>query len=210
SIGQSVPRHWVGGEMQLYMDILGGMSIKAEYMMGINTYPGAGGSFPVADPVQTTLTNDTLTMTYLFTNTQEIIPTIRRNFMGGYVYLIKNVGERNQFAFRWDFFDPNTKLTGNQIGVVQYNNSSSDVKTSTTMVGTNPVIVLNEVTNHVVDNSLKSGSSDITYHTLTFAWNYYFTENLRIQVAYEMPFNEKVGVEVFPQNVFTLRLQAKF
>ena len=210
TIGQSVNRHWVGGEMQLYMDILGGMAIKAEYMMGINAYPGAVGSFSVQDPMQTTLANDTLTMTYFTTNTNEIKPTIRRNFMGGYVYLIKNIGKRNQFAFRWDFYDPNTKLKGDQIGVVKYNNGSSDAQTITTIDGTNPVIVLNETTKNVVANSLKSGSSDITYHTLTFAWNYFFTDNLRIQVAYEMPFNEKVGVDVFPQNVFTLRLQAKF
>ncbi|NQV02010.1 MAG: hypothetical protein HQ542_05160 [Bacteroidia bacterium] len=234
TIGQHVTRHWLGGEMQFYMNFLGGMTIRAEYMMGINAYPGAVGSFSVEDPMQTTLANDTLTMTYLITNTQEIKPTIRRNFKGGYVYLIKNIGKRNQFAFRWDFFDPNTKLSGNQIGVVKYDNSSSDVKTNMIINGTNPVIILNEITNNIVDNSLKSGSSDITYHTVTFAWNYFFTDNLKIQVAYEMPFNEKVGVDasgnsnlvkkytvndqtvynnysrVFPQNVFTIRLQAKF
>ena len=234
TVGQSVNRHWVGGEMQLYMDILGGMAIKAEYMMGINAYPGAVGSFSIQDPMQTALANDTLTMTNLITNTNQINPTIRRNFMGGYVYLIKNIGKRNQFAFRWDFYDPNTKLTGDQIGVTKYDNGSSDVKTTTTIDGSNPVIVLNEITRTVTASSLKSGSSDISYNTLTFAWNYFFTDNLRIQVAYEMPFNEKVGVDAsgnsnlvkkytvndqtvyndysraFPQNIFTLRLQAKF
>jgi len=234
TIGQSVTRHWVGGEMQLYMDILGGMAIKAEYMMGINAYPGAVGSFSVQDPMETTLANDTLTMTNMITNTNQINPTIRRNFMGGYVYLIKNIGKRNQFAFRWDFFDPNTKLGKEEIGVVKYDNSSSDVVTNKTIDGTNPVIVLNNVTNNVIKNTLKSGSSDITYHTLTFAWNYFFTDNLKIQVAYEMPFNEKVAFDasgnsnlvkkytvndqtvyndysrIFPQNIFTLRLQAKF
>ncbi|TSA26648.1 MAG: hypothetical protein D4R67_07490 [Bacteroidetes bacterium] len=234
TVGKSIDRHWVGGEMQLYMDILGGMAIKAEYMMGINAYPGAVGSFSVANPVQTTLANDTLMMTYLTTNTQQINPAICRNFMGGYVYLIKNIGKRNQFALRWDFYDPNTKLKGDQIGVVKYENGTSDIQTTTTIDGSNPVVVLNETTKNIVANSLKSGTSDVTYHTLTFAWNYFFTDNLRIQVAYEIPFNEKVGVDasgnsnlvkkytvndqtvdndysrVFPQNVFTLRLQAKF
>jgi len=118
--------------------------------------------------------------------------------------------------------------------VTKYDNGSSDVKTTTTIDGSNPVIVLNEITRTVTASSLKSGSSDISYNTLTFAWNYFFTDNLRIQVAYEMPFNEKVGVDAsgnsnlvkkytvndqtvyndysraFPQNIFTLRLQAKF
>lgn len=234
TIGQSVTRHWIGGEMQLYLDILGGMSVKAEYMMGINAYPGAVGNFSVEDPLETTLVNDTLTLTNMITNTNRINPTIRRNFMGGYVYLIKNIGKRNQFAFRWDFYDPNTKLTADQIGVVKYDQSSSDAQTTTMMEGTNPVIVLNKTINNVVTNSLKSGTSDITYHTLTFAWNYFFTDNLKVQVAYEMPFNEKVSVDasgesnlvkkytvngqtvyndynrIFPQNIFTLRLQAKF
>ncbi|MBE0648496.1 MAG: hypothetical protein IH596_12010 [Bacteroidales bacterium] len=234
SVGQSVNRHWVGGEMQLYMDILGGMSIKAEYMMGINAYPGAVGSFSVQDPFHTTLVNDTLMMTNMITNTNQINPTIRRNFMGGYVYLIKNIGKRNQFAFRWDFYDPNTKLNGNQIGVVKYDNGSSDIKTTTTIDGSNPVIVLNETTKTVTTNTLKSGTSDLSYNTFTFAWNYFFTDNLRIQLAYEMPIAEKVGVDAsgnsnlvkqytvndktitnnynkgFSQNVVTIRLQAKF
>lgn len=234
TVGQSVTRHWVGGEMQLYLDLLGGMSIKAEYMMGINAFPGAVGSFSVEDPLMTTLANDTLTMTYVTSNTQQINPTIRRNFMGGYIYLIKNIGKRNQFAVRWDFYDPNTKLNRNQIGVVKYDNGTSDIQTTTTIDGFNPVVVLNETTRTITVNSLKSGSSDVSYNTLTVAWNYFFSDNLRIQVAYEMPFNERVGVDasgnsnlvkkytvndqpvyndysrVFPQNVFTLRLQAKF
>ncbi|MFC2102188.1 porin [Bacteroidota bacterium] len=234
TVGDNITRHWFGAEMQLHMNVLGGMEIRAEYLMGVNAYSGALGSFSIEDPVQMTLANDTLSMTYLTTNTNQINPSIRRNFMGGYVYLIKNIGKRNQFAFRWDFYDPNTKLSGNQIGVTGYDASTSDIQTTTTFDGTNPVIVLNEITDNVTDNSLKSGSSDITYHTFTFAWNYFFTKNLRIQVAYEMPINEKVGVDasgnsnlvkkydindmtvyndysrVYPQNIFTLRLQAKF
>ena len=233
-IGSSVTRHWFGGEMQFFMDILGGMEIRAEYMMGINAYPGAVGSFTTEDPLQLTLANDTLTMTHLTINTNEINPTIRRNFMGGYVYFIKNIGKRNQFAFRWDFYDPNTKLSGNQIGNTKYDASTTDIIKNSTIGGNNPVVVLNEITENVEDISLKSGSADITYHTLTFAWNYFFTNNLRIQIAYEMPFNEKVGKDangnsnlvkeytvndmkvyndysrVFPQNVLTIRFQAKF
>jgi len=161
AVGQSVDRQWFGGEFQLYMDVLGGMEIRAEYLMGVNAYPGAVGSFTIEDPMQISLANDTLSMTSMITNTDEVNPTIRRNFIGGYVYLIKNIGKRNQFAFRWDFYDPNTKLSGNQIGVVGYDASTSDIQTTTTIDGTNPVVVLNEITENITDNSRKGNQDSI-------------------------------------------------
>lgn len=32
--------------------------------------------------------------------------------MGYYAYLIKNVGKKNQFVARYDYYDPNTSLSG--------------------------------------------------------------------------------------------------
>ncbi|HPT04061.1 MAG TPA: hypothetical protein PLG86_02875, partial [Bacteroidales bacterium] len=80
-----------------------------------------------------------------------------------------------------------------------------------------------------------SGVSDIAYNTLTLAWNYYLNDNIRFTLAYEMPMNEKTNAvdskgnylvydkgtvngitkynhynDVFSQNTFTLRVQAKF
>jgi outer membrane protein W len=46
----------------------------------------------------------------------------------------------------------------------------------------------------VVSNTLKSGTSDIKYQTITLAYTYYFDDNIKIMVAYAIPMNQKVGV----------------
>ena len=39
-------------------------------------------------------------------------PNKLRNFSGYYIYFIKNIGSKNQFVAKYDFYDPNTKLSG--------------------------------------------------------------------------------------------------
>ena len=192
-VGKALNRNWLGAEMQLYMDVLGGMAIKGEFMMGKNAYPGYTGKATVADPVQTTLTGDTLTMNYLTTTTSTIRPNIERNFMGYYIYLIKNIGKKNTLAIRWDYYDPNTKLKGDQIGVVKYDASSTTSTTQTDASYGAQSLVVNNTTKNVVSNTYKSGIDDIAYGTLSVAWNYYFSDNIRFQLAYDYPINEKVG-----------------
>ena len=60
--------------------------------------------------------NDTLWLTTTKTSTTSSRPAIERNFSGYYIYLIKNIGTRNQFVARYDAFDPNTKLSGDAAG----------------------------------------------------------------------------------------------
>ena len=81
--------------------------------------------------------------------------------------------------------------------------------------------------------------NDIAFGTWTFAWTYYFSDNIKIQLAYSIPVNQKVPAPVYnktgketsgvvtsytvnnisgtydysklvKQNFLTLRLQAKF
>lgn len=162
AIGKPLHRNWFGTELRFYADVLGGLALKGEFMMGQNASAS--------------------------------IPNIERKFMGYYVYLIKNAGKRNQFALRWDYYDPNTKLGGKEIG---------------TSTGT-----------------YKSGLDDLAYSDLTVAWNYYFSDNIRFQLAYDYPINEKADIsksytvngekvindynEVFPQSTVTARVQVKF
>ena len=162
AIGKPLHRNWFGAELRFYADVLGGLALKSEFMMGQNASAS--------------------------------IPNIEREFMGYYVYLIKNAGRRNQFALRWDYYDPNTKLGGKEIG------SST--------------------------GTYKSGLDDLAYSDLTVAWNYYFSDNIRFQLAYDYPINEKADIsksytvngekvindynEVFPQSTVTARVQVKF
>ena len=234
AVGNKLNKTWFGGEFRMFLDLWGGLSIKGEYIMGTNSFLGYNLTTKVVSPVTTTVSNDTLTLTNLTTSTTAFRPNIYRNFMGGYVYLIKNIGKRHQVAFRYDFYDPNTKLKNDEIGVTKYGGTFTSAKTTTSVTPGSPVIIQNNKTTTTVNSSFKSGIDDICYQTITMAYNYNFTDNIRIQVAYEMPFNEKVGVNdkgignviqtstvnnlpivndystVFPQNVLTVRLQAKF
>jgi phosphate-selective porin len=86
NVGDYLKKQWFGGEVRIYSDLLGGTSIKAEYIAG---------------------TNSGASTTALKTDPNKI-----RNFSGYYIYLVKNIGNKNQLVARYDFYDPNTKLSG--------------------------------------------------------------------------------------------------
>jgi len=235
NIGQLIRKNWVGFEGQLYFDFLGGLALKGEYIFGVNGTPGYTAKTSVVSPMTSSIKNDTLTLTTLTTNTTTSRPAIERNFSGYYIYLIKNIGKHHQVAARYDYYDPNTKLASDQIGVAKWD---AAVKTTTTdkftYAGTDPVVATDAQTKTVVVNNLKSGTSDIKYQTITLAYTYFFDDNIKIMLGYEIPLNKKVGVnsagvgnvttaysvngvpgvwdysDQIKQNTLTLRLQVKF
>lgn len=152
-VGDKLKKELFGLEMQAYYDFLGGMSLKGEYIRG--TYSGTTNSTQVNS---------------LF-NANKV-----RNVEGYYVTLVKNIGVRNVAAFRYDVFDPNTKLSGD------------DVKTK----------------------------DDLKYNNYSFSWQYFFDDHIKIMASYVLPTNEKsqnAGADYKQDkqdNIFTLRLQAKF
>jgi hypothetical protein len=93
--GGYVDKKWAGGEIQIFADVLGGLAIKGEYVSGMNSV--------------TSLTN--LDSKSKLAD-QRKDPIKLRNFAGYYIYFIKNVGPKNQFVARYDYYDPNTKLSG--------------------------------------------------------------------------------------------------
>lgn len=174
-VGDLLPRKWLGAEMQIYFDFLGGMSLKAEYLMGQNatlatstsTVSQKGGT-----PTSTNSGGTTTTTTSGQSSTTKTIvtPNKTRDFSGYYIYLIKNIGKKNQFVAKYDSYDPNTKLSGD------------DAKT------------------------------ELYYNTLTFAWQHYFDDNIRLSLSYEMPTNElntAINKDI-KDNTLSLRIQAKF
>jgi hypothetical protein len=190
--GDPVKRNWVGGEFQLYADILGGMSLKSEYIAGKNATVGYS---PVAASGSTAA--------------KPGLPNFQNNFSGYYVYLIKNIGDKNQFAFRYDYYDPNTDITGKDVKVKGFTSTDAAVA------------------------SMMSGKTDLATSTFSLALHHYFDDNLRITLNYDIVQNEKVGTaglltedytkadgtkvvkgldysKVINQNLLTLRIQAKF
>ncbi|MFA5818745.1 MAG: porin [Bacteroidales bacterium] len=93
NVGDYLNKNWVGGEIQIFADILGGLAVKGEYMAGVNS------------SVSTITSTATMAQ-------KKADPNKIKNFSGYYVYLIKNIGQRNQMVARYDYYDPNTKLSG--------------------------------------------------------------------------------------------------
>ncbi|MFM2370084.1 MAG: hypothetical protein RL619_2405 [Bacteroidota bacterium] len=157
AIGDKLDKKWFGAEMQVYYDFLGGAALKGEYISG--TLSGTTNAVQVNSGF----------------NFNRV-----RDFKGFYALFIKNVGVKNQFIARYDVWDPNTKLSGN------------DVTTA----------------------------GDLKYSTWSVSWQYFFDDNLKINVGYSLPTNEKstnsglVGTDFVNRdkrdNTFTIRLQAKF
>lgn len=236
NVGKLIKKNWVGFEAQLYFDFLGGLALKGEYIFGVNGTPGYNSKTSVTGAqVVNGMRNDTLFLTTTTTTTTNNRPAIERNFSGYYVYLIKNIGKHHQVAARYDYYDPNTSLASDLIGVNNYNGSIATVTTDKyTYSGTGTVVASNAQSKTTVNNSLKSGTSDIKYQTITLAYTYYFDDNIKIMLGYEIPMNKKVDVNskgvgnvttayavngvpgvwdysnTIKQNTLTLRLQVKF
>ena len=253
--GNGVKKNWVGFETQFYVDVLGGLTLKGEYIFGVNSSPGynsqsysSKNSTTGNATISTTLSSqyntakDTLTVLTLKTTLVNKAPAISKNFMGYYVYLIKNIGKRNQIAVRYDYYNPDTKLSADKIGTAGWNESPKDAfgnPIKTTYTKGDGFVIANKYTTPIIKttNKLTSGTGDVAYGTWTFAYSYFFTDNIKIMLAYEMPINTKSGVknssgvgnvttdqtamvngvptfldfsEKVNQNLLTLRLQAKF
>ncbi|MEG1414260.1 MAG: hypothetical protein RR980_04155 [Mucinivorans sp.] len=58
-----------------------------------------------------------------------------RNFMGGYAILVQDIGRsKHSLVLKYDYYDPNTKVSGNQIGQLA-GTSAADIAYSTFGVG---------------------------------------------------------------------------
>ncbi|MCK9411953.1 MAG: OprO/OprP family phosphate-selective porin [Prolixibacteraceae bacterium] len=183
NIGDGIAKSWAGAEFQLFADVLGGLSVKGEYIAGKNASIGFV-------PPGTTLG----------------AANFQNKFAGYYLYLIKNLGKKNQFALRYDYYDPNTDIKGKDVSISGYAATATLAKKM-------------------------SGKSDLATSTVGLAYHHYFDDNIRISLAYDIVQNEKVGTagkvvdnyttaagvagtmdwsNAINQNVLTLRIQAKF
>jgi hypothetical protein len=89
ALGDYIYRNWFSSEMQIYFDFLGGIIIKGEFIKGRHAYD-------INPSTPASITN----------------PYKLRNILGFYAYFIKSFGIKNQFIARYDYFDPNTKASG--------------------------------------------------------------------------------------------------
>ena len=116
NIGKNSPRHYYGADVQLVIKHAWGQTEwRAEYWMG--QQPGT--SVSTTNP-----------------GTIPLVPTFRRHFDGAFFYFLQNIiNKQNQLLIKYDWYDPNTKVSSHELGKPGTNLTIADVKFSTLGVG---------------------------------------------------------------------------
>jgi phosphate-selective porin len=173
-------RQYLGFDVQFSLQsALGFTNIRAEYITG--KQPGSKNS----NVSPSSLAAGKSILDY---------DTYNRNFNGGYIYFIQGIGQtKNQLVLKYDWLDPNTKVSGTEIA------SKSSAGKSTAL-----------------------GTADIKFNTIGFGWNYRFNSQIKLMAYYEIVKNENTALpsvglnrtldtsKDLKDNVFTLRVQYKF
>jgi predicted porin len=161
NIGAKAPREYYGADVQLaYNHAWGKTEVRGEYWKGVQ--PGTA----------TTNTNP---------GTLPHDPTYIRNFDGAFLYFLQNIiNNRWELMAKYDWFDPNTKVAGKEIGKTGTNLTRADVRYHTFGAGLT----------HYFNNNLK-------------ILGYY--EVVRNEQTALSGFTKDVN-----DNVFTLRMQLRF
>jgi len=115
NIGRKAPRRYRGADAQLKINNPWGKTeIRGEYWWGI----------------QSASANESLTPGILLNE-----PYYVRNFNGAFIYLLQNISGKHQVGIKYDFYDPNTAVSGGDVGAVNSNTHSGDVKFNTVGFG---------------------------------------------------------------------------
>jgi hypothetical protein len=116
NVGAKAPRQYYGADVQLaYSHAWGKTEIRGEYWRG--KQPGTSTSTTNPGTLPTT-------------------PTYIRDFDGAFIYFLQNiVNEKWEFMAKYDWYDPNTKVAGQEIGKTGSNLTAGDIKYSTLGIG---------------------------------------------------------------------------
>jgi hypothetical protein len=116
NLGHKDPRQYYGADFQLKFVHKPGIAteFRAEYWMGKQTATLGSSETPATLPAE---------------------PYAVRNFNGAFFYLMQNIGVKHQLVVKYDIYDPNTDLKGQDIGAAGSNFSAADIKYSTLGLG---------------------------------------------------------------------------
>ena len=118
NIGKTAPRKYYGADAQLRLTHgWGATELRAEYWFG----------------KQTATESSSETPSELITG-----PIFIREFNGAFFYLLQNiVNERHQVGIKYDWYDPNRHVKGNEIGNGSSNINAANIRYSTLSLGYN-------------------------------------------------------------------------
>ena len=143
-VGAKLKREYYGIEAQASLNsVIGITTLRGEYLWGTQPGTEATSGSPTGvwskSPVTVyTTTYDTLThvaKTLAKTTTPNYDAYIR-NFSGGYVYFVQSIGHtKHEVVVKYDWYDPNTKIKGNEIGVANSKTGAPDIKYNTLGLG---------------------------------------------------------------------------
>lgn len=121
NLGRKAPRKYYGADVQLkWKQKKGATLLRAEYWRGTQTASAGTSETPVA-------------------LLQE--PYYVRRFDGAFIYLLQNiVNDHNQVGIKYDWYDPNTDVKGEEIGKAGNNINATNIKYTTVSVGYNCII----------------------------------------------------------------------
>lgn len=116
NIGRKAPRHYYGADAQIAQKHRWGKTeLRAEYWTG--TQPGSANNTTNPGNLPTT-------------------PTYIRKFDAGFIYFLQNIiNEKWELLVKWDWFDPNKKVSGSEIGKAATNMTPADIKYNTFGLG---------------------------------------------------------------------------
>ena len=155
-------RRYVGGDFQLNLDNSFGItSLRGEYIQGKQPGTSTSTLSPSALPA---------TDTYI------------RNFNGAYFYFLQNLGPtKHQLIFKYDWYDPNSNVRGDDIGKAGSNLSGTDLKYTTIGIGwiyhwdaNIRIMVYGDLVTNETSNNLSGFTKDIKDNVLTFRIQYKF------------------------------------
>lgn len=122
--GKIAPRHYYGADIQVKIPNgpgKGSTQFRAEYIRGQQTATAQTTETPGAIPL---------------TPQGKYAPLYIRNFDGAYLYFLQNlVSERHQLVVKYDWYDPNKKVSGKDIGTSGSGLTAADIRYNTWGVG---------------------------------------------------------------------------
>lgn len=116
NIGEKSPRIYYGGDMQLsFENAIGRTELRGEFIVGTQSSTNNTSVTPAIPPLNSNFKPD-----YIYI----------RNFNGGYFYLLQTFLKKHQVFLKYDWYDPNKKVSGKEISSAG-NFSAADIRYDT-------------------------------------------------------------------------------